>query len=169
MKETREIVLLQGVSGSGKSTYAKKLASDARGIPFVRVVSADDYFVSPSGTYAFDPAALPKAHGRCFRRFLDFIADACDGSGDALIIVDNTNTSALELAPYMAAVAAANDYAQMLTVRIVRVACDDLEAAAKRNQHGVSLGSIQGQNSRLRRFDTREGNPFGWAIEKVTL
>jgi len=115
---------MQGVPGSGKTTIAEERWPD------FRRCSADDYFVV-DGEYRFDPAGLPQAHQASFEKFLAAIADRAD------VVVDNTNTSVWELAPYFR-------YAEVqgYDVRIVRVLCDP-EVAAARNSHGVPAHAVK--------------------------
>jgi predicted kinase len=115
---------MQGVPGSGKSTIAKERW------PGVLTVSADDHFMV-DGVYRFDPSGLSEAHSSCFQAFLDAIEDGRD------VIVDNTNSSVWELAPYFR-------YAEVkgYNVRIVRVLCDP-EVAAARNSHGVPAHAVK--------------------------
>lgn len=141
----RQVIILQGISGSGKTTYASKLrdAAKAKGLS-ARVVSADHFFESDH-EYRFDPTKLSEAHGSCFRRFL---ASVNPKSGDDqntmdLIIVDNTNTGAVEIAPY---VLAAEAYGW--EVEIHRINCDP-EVAAARNVHRVPRATVQKQAHRL--------------------
>ncbi len=53
---TKQITLVRGVSGSGKSTVANLISG--------YVVSADDYFMV-DGIYKFDPSQLKSAHQYC--------------------------------------------------------------------------------------------------------
>lgn len=66
------------------------------------VCSADDYHVCPDGTYAFNPKNAGAAHGLCLRKFISALLSG----NDVDVVVDNTNTSTYELAPYMAMAAA---------------------------------------------------------------
>ena len=52
--------IIRGLPGAGKTTHAKSL-----GIP---VVSADDFFTRPDGSYDFDPSFISDAHGYCRRQ-----------------------------------------------------------------------------------------------------
>lgn len=158
-EKMREVVILQGTSGSGKSRHAKALQLYFNGR--CEIVSADDWFYNSNGEYNFQPSQLGNAHGECFAKFLDRLHDASVGC----VIVDNTNTSALEISPYMLAAQAHNmRHIHQVAVRIVRVQEDDLELCASRNKHGVPLKSIEGQYARIKAFDTKEGNPLGWAV-----
>ena len=155
----RQVLIMQGVSGSGKSTFARDVEQRLERRTMVTVCSADAYF-EQDGVYRFDVAKLGEAHAHCFRDFCDNLS-----RGTNLVIVDNTSTSPVEVAPYMLAVAAANlslPAGDKYTAHIVRFACDDLELAAARNTHGVPLRGIQAQAGRIAGFD--EQNFFGWSV-----
>lgn len=124
----REVIVMQGVPGSGKSTIAHKIDKE-RGRSF-SIISADDFFYTDS-IYLLDPAYIGEAHALCLRRFIARARLGCGGLQDELIIVDNTSTTVAELAPYMA-IAAAYDYVP----KILRVDCP-VSIAAARNIHGV--------------------------------
>jgi predicted ATPase len=152
MKTT--VIIMQGVPGSGKSTYARRLRDVGCGLGITtRIVSADDYFVDGDGVYRFDPGKLGTAHAVCMRAFLDELrAGACDG-----IVVDNTNTTAIELAPYMAVAASFGAPA-----KIVRMECD-VNAASQRNVHGVPHDKILAMYDRM----VTERLPPYWKFEVV--
>lgn len=54
------LYMIIGISGSGKSTFAKSLASKEN----IKYFEADQYF-EKDGEYLFDRAQLGKAHGWC--------------------------------------------------------------------------------------------------------
>ena len=115
--------------------------------------SADSYFID-SGTkeYNFDPAKLPLAHSSCLRLTLNELQH-----GKYDIVVDNTNTSVAEIAPY-AALALAYDY----EVKILSFHATS-EQGFTRNKHNVPLAAIEGQQARLA---TLKGSlPPWWPIE----
>lgn len=127
----RQIVILRGISGSGKSTM---VGSE---FPMAVKVSADDFFMV-DGEYRFDPSKLSLAHQACWRAFYAAIqAEA------PLIVVDNTNTTVGEISPYVLP-AQANGY----SVKIITIECDP-EVAATRNAHGVSPQVVRGMAQRL--------------------
>lgn len=84
-----KVEILCGLPGSGKSTYA-------RGYPNAVVCSADDYMVDSRGQYFFSPDRLAYCHQVCLRKF----EVAIRRGAPAHIIVDNTNTTPWEIAPY---------------------------------------------------------------------
>jgi predicted kinase len=141
-----KVIILSGVSGSGKST----VAAGIYGLP---VVSADHYFMV-EGEYRFYASRLGEAHGACFREFVRLL------QAGRSVVVDNTNTTAIEIAPY---VLGAQAYGYECRIVTVVVPESRLHAAAERNRHGVSLDVIRAQYERLQR---RELPPW-WAQETV--
>lgn len=88
-----KIILVRGLPGSGKSTYAKKLAEEH---DFVHL-EADMYFVSAeTGKYKFDPARLSEAHYWC-----KLGAEAAMTKGNN-VVVSNTFVKRWEMEPYYA-------------------------------------------------------------------
>lgn len=161
----REILIVSGVTGSGKTTLVRQLITEVQDRsdlggdkPWTATVSADDFFEGPDG-YAFNPSLLGEAHGQCLRRFTELLVAKV--SPDTLI-VDNTNTTTEELAPY---VLLANAY--KIPVRLITVTTPyDLELAAKRNVHGVPIQAIRAQSDRL---DKRELPAFWMLREAVAM
>lgn len=128
------VIILVGVSGSGKSTYAKSLKDG------YKIVSADDYFIGYDGNYHFDPRELGQAHAQCLRRFAEAVREKRN------CVVDNTNTTIEEIAPYYA-LARAYEH----EVEIVFFHCPSV-LAAKNNIHGVSQNTIDSMILRIDRM-----------------
>lgn len=84
------LILLRGVSGSGKSTTAKLLSS-TYGISYIE---ADHYFIDNEGNYNFKPSELSKAHEYC----QNVCRVALNSGSD--IIVSNTSTTEKEVQTY---------------------------------------------------------------------
>jgi predicted kinase len=144
-----KVIVLQGPSGVGKSTIAKKLID---GVPQSVIVSTDDSFINEAGVYEHDLSKLGEAHGACFRSFLRALE-----ADKALIIVDNTNTCASEISPYMLAASAFGYEAAIL-----RIECS-VEKAAARNLHGTPLDVVQAMAARV-----AEPLPPYWTVETIT-
>ena len=148
---SRCVFVLRGVSGSGKSTYARKLleAAKALGVPAL-VVSADDYFTDPvSGEYVYDISKIGEAHLTCFRTFVEHVTQGWSTGTQpehALIVVDNTNVRSLDVSPYMMAAAAYGWEAE-----IHQLTCDP-EVALARNKHGVTDTIIQEMAERIAKY-----------------
>jgi len=137
------LVIMRGISGSGKSTHAKEA------YPTAVIASADDTFTSLLGDYVFDPSQLTTAHVACFCK-----VDGALGAGK-LVVVDNTNTQLWEMSPY---VMLANKHG--VKFKIVRVECDPKIAAA-RNTHGVPEEVVLAMAARM------ETPPPFWGAEEV--
>lgn len=127
------VIIMCGIPGSGKSTYIEK--NCLRAI----TASADSYFAANGG---FNPAKLGLAHGKCLRDFIETIQDSEFQHSD--IVVDNTNTTTEEIAPYVALALAYG-----LEVEVI-VLVGSVEIAHKRNVHGVSLQTCQAMHERIR-------------------
>lgn len=131
--------ILSAVPGAGKTTWIKDQPWFHRSVTY----SADHFFLK-DGVYQFDPAKLSEAHGQCLRQF----AEACQpkryGNPERpVLVVDNTNTTAIEIAPYYS-IAKAYGY----EVTLVTLWCDP-EVAFKRCIHGVSHDSISRMSARM--------------------
>ncbi len=148
----RQVKILSGVSGSGKSHFAETLAKEniSLGKPHlskcdsVRVVTADDYFMV-NGEYRFDPAGLSNAHGACFFNYIESLQQECE-----LVVVDNTNTTSEEIAPYILGAQAYGYEVEILTI-VANGSLDNIARFANRNTHGVSKDAILSQASRISR------------------
>ena len=135
-----KLVIMRGVSGSGKSTKARKLVTDEGNSI---ICSADDYFMK-DGEYVFDGRELGKAHAWCLGK----VAAAME-IGLRLIVLDNTNTQRWEYQPYLALAAAEGYEVEFVLVGDLDEA--SLKTYAQRNSHGVPLAVIQKQ---ARRFES---------------
>ncbi len=87
--------VMRGVPGSGKTHWIKT------NLVAPQVFSADDFFTQ-NGVYKFDPQKLQEAHGKCLRGVVRAcsVMETEDDPRD--IVVDNTNISPIEMAPYIA-------------------------------------------------------------------
>lgn len=160
----KRCLVYSGLPGSGKSRHIASLVSSLNSnedyydndLGFFRtksavIVSADHYFLDSEGVYRFDPTLIGDAHKNCMKRFLLAV-----GSDEPLVIVDNTNTCAYEIAPYVA-IAEAFDY----DVAIVRVMAKT-ETCTLRNVHGVPGTTIGAMSEAMR----RETLPPWWRVIK---
>ena len=129
------VIILRGISGAGKSTWATQHFPDAY------VISADNYFIR-DGKYLWDANKLGEAHAACLLDFLTGFSDEesplfVNKTPDTVVVVDNTNITVAEIAPYVAISAAYGEVSRVLTLR-----CDP-EIAAVRNIHSVSLDTCR--------------------------
>lgn len=87
-----KLIIMRGVSGSGKSTLARQIAEQNPGSV---IYSTDDFFMV-DGQYQFDPKRLGEFHIKNHQRTHEAMK-----SGFSCVIVDNTNTQAWEMKPYV--------------------------------------------------------------------
>lgn len=141
----RKVIIMSGVSGSGKSTYMQKLFEEVgEGIVFAEVSA--DHFFKKDGVYNFDASKLSEAHGECFNDFITHMRHLCE-----LVVVDNTNTTDVEIAPYILGAQAFGYEAEIVTlVRPTGMDPNDYyRACHARNSHGVSEVGVKQQFSRI--------------------
>lgn len=87
----QKLILVRGLPGSGKSTFAKSLL--ARN-PRMKHLEADMYF-SRDGEYIFDPTKLRAAHQWCWEATCEAMLEGRD------VVVTNTFTQLWELDRYL--------------------------------------------------------------------
>lgn len=134
------VIILRGCSGSGKSTHAQ---AEMHGRDNVSQVSADDAFVQENGEYKFDVAKLGAAHASCLRGFVDKLVRTNSNPDEFTVVVDNTNTTGTEVAPYAALALAYGHELKIITIVV------DPEVAHARNLHDVPLKTVKDQYKRL--------------------
>lgn len=139
----KRVIAMRGVSGSGKSSLARRLAERERDAGrTARIVSADDFFMEmecrfdasgePYGepVYKFDPTKIGEAHASCMGHFLDALFEGVD-----VVIVDNTHTRLWELENYRLAAKLAVYEFEVIELKATTI--HDVKLFAARNMHGV--------------------------------
>jgi predicted kinase len=86
------LIVMQGASGSGKSTEAAKLSQQFNAV----IVSTDDEFTE-NGVYTFNVALLGVNHNKTQQKAAKLLAEGKN------VIVDNTNLQRWECRPYVEA------------------------------------------------------------------
>jgi len=142
----KTMFIMSGCQGSGKSTWIKKA------YPKV-VVSADHYFIDDKGEYCFSIEDLGKAHAECFRKAILSVQAGMD------CVIDNTNSTIIEIAPYYQ-LAKAYGY----EVVIVKVSCD-VEKAVKRNVHNVPESVVKATAKRCESLNF----PSFWSFATIEV
>jgi hypothetical protein len=96
------------------------------------VCSTDDYFTDSNGEYHYVPENSKEAHAACLRKYVE----ALQNPFIAVIVVDNTNISVAEIAPYYALAEAYG-----VAVDLITIDCSPTSAHA-RNVHDVPLNTV---------------------------
>lgn len=86
----KQLIILRGVSGAGKSTVAEIISEG-----YWPICEADQYHYTENGVYDWKPENVGKAHAWCQSVVRDAMA-----SNIKKIIVSNTSTTEKELKPY---------------------------------------------------------------------
>ncbi|XP_074072175.1 NEDD4-binding protein 2-like 2 isoform X2 [Macrotis lagotis] len=130
-KLKRLLILLRGLPGSGKTTLSRVLLGQNRG---GIVFSTDDYFRHQNG-YTYNVRQLGDAHDWNQSR-----AKKAIDQGRSPVIIDNTNTQAWEMKPYVE-MAIGKGYQVEFHEPETWWKFDPVELE-KRNKHGVSREKI---------------------------
>ena len=128
------LIIIRGLPGSGKTTFAKKLASTLNTPHF----EADMYFTDDKGNYNFDATKLKEAHEWCFKSVQDALET------NKVVIVSNTFTQKWECGEYLTYCTAFNHEYHTLTMlnffdSIHNVPQDKYDAMKKRFEWGDDI------------------------------
>ena len=129
------LVLLRGLPGSGKSSFAKHMWSD-----FV-ICEADQFFYDPEGNYNFDPSKLRAAHKYCRDKVETFMSDNEKNSQFyPEIVVSNTFTREWEMDEYF-------KLAKKYNYQVVSLIVENRHG--NKNVHGVPDSKIEEMKNRF--------------------
>lgn len=133
---SRVLILLRGVPGSGKSTFANHMWSS--GVIF----EADKYFIDPSGNYRFDGSKLKEAHEWCRNSVEEAMQQNHMTAGKHYpeIIVSNTFTREWEMQAYL-------DLAKKYDYNVVSLIVENRHGG--KNVHGVPDEKVQEMRDRF--------------------
>lgn len=93
MEYTKDLILVRGLPGSGKSTLGEVILYTPNNS--MKPLSADDYFTDKDGNYNFDPTKLREAHNDCQQRCANLMMNSV-----VRVVVSNTFTQEWEMEPY---------------------------------------------------------------------
>lgn len=128
----RQLILLRGLPGSGKSTFAENYALKIDGIH----LEADMFFVNKeTGEYEFDASKLKQAHQWCQDRVESFMKH-----GAWPIIVTNTFTQEWEMQPYF-------DMAEKYDYMVNSFIAENRHNGV--NEHGVPAEKLEQMKNRF--------------------
>ena len=128
----KDLILIRGVSGSGKNTLGALIAGV--GNWKFPVLAADDYFMI-DGEYKFDGSKLKDAHADCQAR-----VEANMQEDHARVIVAGTFTREWEMQAYF-------DLADEYGYRVFTVIVENRHGGT--NEHGVPDEAVQGMRDRF--------------------
>jgi len=133
MLTEKTLILLRGIPGCGKSTFAKFLTST---IPNSVDICADDHFYNADGEYCFNPNLLAEAHSVCQAKTAYAMAKS------HTVIVHNTLTTEREMKSYFA-------MAKEYNYNVVSLVVENRHNS--KNVHSVPLNTIDNMSERLLR------------------
>ena len=144
------VVILMGASGSGKSTHARELCRAHREeVGSLRshcvVCSADSFPGLYETSGRIRPEQIGDAHAWCLQDFTETVRSKSHQR--RLVVVDNTNTTIAELAPYVAVARAYGIEPEILRVRSRYGA----ERLSQRSVHCVPVEAVAVQLERIER------------------
>ena len=129
------LVLLRGLPGSGKSSFAKHMWSD-----FV-ICEADQFFYDSEGNYNFDPSKLRDAHKYCRDMVETFMSDnEKNPQFYPEIVVSNTFTREWEMDEYF-------KLAKKYDYQVVSLIVENRHG--NKNVHGVPDSKIEEMRNRF--------------------
>lgn len=147
----RKVVILCGCSGAGKSTY---IHNNLMGY---ETCSVDHYFTNSDGQYNFDVNKLGDAHAFCLKNYVKYLM--FNEEGDVKVVVDNTNTTVAEVAPYATLALAYNCELEIVVFNT------HYKIGAERNKHQVPLDVVRDQYNRIQKMKSEL--PSWWKVTYV--
>jgi predicted kinase len=131
----KELYLLRGLPGSGKSTFAKALVCD----DFL-ICEADKYFLT-DGEYMFDGSKLRDAHEFCRNRVETYMKDSLlNDQFYRRIAVSNTFTQEWEMETYF-------ELAKKYDYRVYSIIVENRHGGV--NEHGVPEEKLEQMKERF--------------------
>lgn len=127
----KQLILLRGLPGSGKSTFAKSLG----GIH----IEADQYFIV-KGEYKFDASQLKNAHNYCQSQTRAWMSHSGEQISTDKIVVSNTFTQEWEMDAYF-------KMAEEFGYQVVCLIVENRHGGV--NEHGVPEEKIEQMKNRF--------------------
>ena len=144
-KKEKYLIIVRGLSSSGKTTLADIICGDDDN----RIsISVDDYFYDDDDQYEFVASDLKKAHMWCRQE-----TDVCMTQGFDIVVVHNTFTRGWEVEPYLQ-LAAKRGY-RVIVSSLFDGGLNDAMLSA-RSDHNVQIHNIRRQRQR---WDNNVFNP----------
>ena len=125
----KQIIILRGASGSGKSSFAELIAQPKK-------ICCADFYYEKNGSYDFDPSKIGEAHQQCKDEF----DVACVSPFIKNIVIANTNTKPSDYQYYV-------DKAKEHGIKVTFVVLEKRHDG--KNTHNVPEHVIQRQHDNL--------------------
>lgn len=133
---SKELILVRGVPGSGKSTTAKLLGAGGAGYAHFE---ADMYFMQ-DGVYKFDPTKIRDAHKWCQENVERAMLLNHTSGDNSTIIVSNTFTQEWEMESYYA-------LAKQWDYKVFSIIVENRHGGV--NEHGVPEDKLKAMKDRF--------------------
>jgi predicted kinase len=127
-KKVKELIIIRGLPGAGKSTLAKTIGVTEH-------YEADMYFVAPDGSYQFDVTRIKDAHQWC----KDLVMMAMKRE-EPKVVVSNTFTQEWEMQPYY-------EMAEKYGYRVYSLIVENRHGGV--NEHGVPDDKLEQMRNRF--------------------
>jgi predicted kinase len=151
-KSTATLTIMRGLPGAGKSTHVGPL-QEAGAIVASPDAYPNLYTTKEDGSIGYDVSLADLSHASSLRTAVEGLRNGSD------VVVDATNLSVGEVAPYVALGQAFRANVVVLTINV------DPRTAFERNTHGVPEGVFFGTEERpggmVAAFESFEA-PFHW-------
>ena len=133
---SKELILLRGVPGAGKSTVAKLMGAGGAGYAHFE---ADMYFME-DGVYKFNPTKIRDAHAWCQNNVERAMLLNHTTGDNSVIIVSNTFTQEWEMEAYYA-------LAKQWGYKVFSIIVENRHGGV--NEHGVPEDKLQAMKDRF--------------------
>ena len=156
------VIIMRGIPGSGKSTWIKNNHKPGD------IVCSSDHFHMIDGVYQWKPENTKKAHAHCLMKYTQWVNKwwLYEAEYDTRIndtcIVDNTNLSVWEIAPYYAL---AEAYGATVKIVSFKLRPETARLVGGRNVHNVPESTID--QMYLRMADAERQFPRHWNVEYI--
>jgi predicted kinase len=132
----KELIIMRGISGSGKSFLAKQLAGENG-----QIFSADDFFMDEQGNYNWKGSQIGQAHEWNHNRLKKAIEE-----GISPVVMDNTNITMWDMGQAKPMVEYAIEKGYDIKIEEANSPwAFNAEELANRNSHGLDKNRIQKQ------------------------
>ena len=139
-QKTKQVIIIRGLPGSGKSYYLKQLTSKLESAQF-NIHSTDQYFYQEE-QYNFDKTKLEQNHKLNQQAFEQSLIKQTP-----LVICDNTNIKHWQRKPYIQLAQKYGYQVKIISIGLINTLLNEennqvFNDLIQRNQHGVTVDTI---------------------------